>query len=121
MSSSSSVRGLNLALAFILELAALAALGYWGHCTGSSTFTSLLLGIGIPLIAAILWGLFAAPRARYPNPHLKIAIKALVFGTAFFALIDKDQNGLAIMFGALAIGNFLMLWVTRPVDMREES
>jgi len=121
MSSSSAFRGLNLALAFLLELAALAALGYWGYCTGNSTFTSLLLGIGIPLIAAILWGLFAAPRARYPNQLLKIAVKALVFGAAFFALIDKNQTVLAILYGALVFGNFVMLRVTKPVNPREES
>ena len=119
--SSSAFRGINLALAFLLELAALAALAYWGYCTGNSTFTSLLLGIGIPLIAAILWGLFAAPRARFPNPFLKIGVKALVFGAAFFALIAKDQTVLAILFGVLVVGNFLMLRVTKPVDVPEES
>jgi hypothetical protein len=121
MSSSSAFRGLNLALAFLLELVALAALGYWGYCTGNSTFTSLLLGIGIPLIAAFLWGLFAAPRARYPNPLLKIAVKALVFGTAFFALIDKNQSVLANLFGLLVVGNLVMLRATKPVDPHEAS
>jgi hypothetical protein len=119
--SSPAFRGINLALAFSLELAALAALGYWGYCTGNSTFTSLLLGIGIPLIAAILWGLFAAPRARYPNPLLKVAVKALVFGAAFFALLAKDQTLPAILFGVLVIANLLILRVTKPVDALEES
>ena len=121
MSSSSAFRGFNLALAFVLELAALAALAYWGYCTGNSTFTSLLLGIGIPLVAAILWGLFAAPRAKFPNPLLKIAVKALVFGAAFFALIDKNQIVLAILFGVLVIGNLLILRTTNPVDAPKES
>ena len=121
MSSSSAFRGFNLALAFLLELAALAALAYWGYCTGNSTFTSLVLGIGIPLVAAILWGLFAAPRARYPNRLLKITVKALVFGSAFFALIAKDQTVLAIMFGVLVIANLLILRVTKPVNSIEES
>jgi Protein of unknown function (DUF2568) len=121
MLSSSAFRGINLALAFLLELAALAALAYWGYCTGNSTFTSLLLSIGIPLIAAILWGLFAAPRANYPNPLLKIAVKVLVFGAAFFALIDKDQTLLAILFGVLVIGNLLLLRVTKPVDTIDGS
>ena len=121
MFSSSAFRGINLALAFLLELSALAALGYWGYCAGNSTFTSLLLGIGIPLIAAILWGLFAAPHARYPNPLLKIGVKALVFVAAFFALLDKDQTGLAILFGVLVIGNLLILRITKPLDSIEES
>ena len=121
MFSSPAFRGFNLALAFLLELAALAVLAYWGYCTGNSTFTSLLLGIGIPLIAAILWGLFAAPRAKYPNPLLKIAVNALLFGAAFFALLAKDQTLLAILFGVLVIANLLILRVTNPVDSIEES
>jgi uncharacterized protein DUF2568 len=121
MSSSPAFRGINLALAFLLELVALAALAYWGYCTGNSTFTSLLLGIGIPLVAALLWGLFAAPRARYSNPLFKIAVKALVFGSAFLALIAKDQTVLVILFGVLVVGNLLMLRAIKPVAAPEES
>lgn len=107
-------------LAFLLELAALTALGYWGYCTGSNTVTSLLFGIGIPLIAAILWGLFAAPRAKYPHPLLKIVVKAFVFGAAFLALLDKDQTLLALLFGVLVISNLLILRLTNPIDAIEK-
>lgn len=110
------VRGLNLGLAFLLELAALAALGYWGYCTGGSFFTSLLLGIGAPLLAAIAWGLFAAPKSVFKNHMLAIATKALVFGAAFLALAAKDQRWLAVMFGVLVIANFLMLAYTKPAS-----
>lgn len=54
----------NLTVAFLLELCALAALGYWGLRTASGPATKAALGIGAPLLAAVLWGLFAAPRAR---------------------------------------------------------
>lgn len=51
----------NLTLAFLLELCALVALGYWGVWTGDGPVTKAALGIGAPLCAAVLWGLFAAP------------------------------------------------------------
>ena len=41
----------NLALRFLLELAALGALAYWGSRTGSVPITKLGLGIGTPLLA----------------------------------------------------------------------
>lgn len=49
----------NEALAFLLELAALAALAWWGFTTGSSLLVRVLLGVGTPLVAVVLWGLFA--------------------------------------------------------------
>lgn len=108
------IRGISLGLAFVLELAALAALGYWGVSTGERTFTSLLLGIGAPLLAAIAWGLFAAPKAVVRNRLLMITTKVLVFGAAFFALASKDQPWLAVIFGVLVIANLVLLAYTKP-------
>ena len=119
MQSSQLVRGINLGLAFLLELAALAALGYWGYCTGDSTFTSLLLGIGAPLLAAIAWGLFAAPKSVFRNRLLAIATKAVVFGAAFLALASKDLPGLAVIFGALVIANLILLAYMKPTSNRK--
>ena len=58
----------NLTVAFLLELCALAALGYWGLRTASGPATKAALGIGAPLLAAVLWGLFAAPHAPVSIP-----------------------------------------------------
>jgi hypothetical protein len=58
----------NLTVAFLLELCALAALGYWGFRTASGPAAKAALGIGAPLLAAVLWGLFAAPRAPVSIP-----------------------------------------------------
>jgi hypothetical protein len=60
----------NLALRFLLELCALAALAYWGFKTGESAVAKIGLGIGAPLLAAVLWGTFVAPGAPIPTPVL---------------------------------------------------
>jgi Protein of unknown function (DUF2568) len=44
----------NLALAFLLELCALAGLGYWGFVTGGGLPAKIGLGVGVPLLAAVL-------------------------------------------------------------------
>ena len=55
----------NLALRFFLEVAALVALSYWGFQAGSNDVAHWVLGIGAPLLAAVVWGLFIAPKSRY--------------------------------------------------------
>jgi hypothetical protein len=78
----------NLALRFLLELCALAALAYWGFKTGESVVAKIGLGIGAPLLAAIVWGTFLAPRASIPTPgFLRLVLELVVFGSAAAALV----------------------------------
>ncbi len=54
---------LNLGLRFFLELCVLVIFGYWGYKTGgSSIWMKLVLGIGSPILFAIVWGIFLAPK-----------------------------------------------------------
>ena len=54
MTGRGASRWANLTLAFVLELCALGALGYWGARTGGGPVTNTALGIGAPLLAAVL-------------------------------------------------------------------
>lgn len=109
-----SVRIVNEAAAFILELLALGALAWWGFRTGGSTLASVALGIGIPVAAAVVWGLFAAPRATVKLPVAGIVIvKVVVFGGAALSLAAIDQPGLAIAFAALVAVNLLLETIDR--------
>lgn len=86
----------NLALAFILELCALGALGYWGFRAGGSLPTKIALAIGAPLLLAVFWGLFLAPRANFPVPDpWSMALKVAVFAAAALALAVAGQSTLA--------------------------
>ena len=62
------MKALNQGLAFLLELALLAALSYWGFQLDASTAVQWLAGLGAPLALAAAWGLVAAPRARRRLP-----------------------------------------------------
>ena len=59
----------NLALAFLLELCALAAFAWWGYQTGQGTLAKIALAVGAPLVVAVFWGLFVAPRAVFTLRH----------------------------------------------------
>ena len=51
---------LNLALRFLLEVAALVAIGYWGFSQHTGIWR-FIIGLGGPVIAAVMWGTFAVP------------------------------------------------------------
>jgi hypothetical protein len=99
----------NLALAFLLELCALAALGYWGVRTGGGPVTKTALGIGAPLFAAVLWGLFAAPRAPVSVPLVGFLVEVAVFGSAAVALFATGHRVLAIAFVLLVVVNSVLV------------
>jgi hypothetical protein len=103
----------NLALVFALELCALAALCYWGFSVGGGPVVKVVLGIGAPLCAAVLWGLFAAPRAPVSIPLLKLATKLLVFGSATLALYATGHRTLAIVFAFVVVANAVMVRLGR--------
>jgi hypothetical protein len=94
-----------LGLAFLLELCALAALAYWGAHAGESPIIKTALSVGAPLLAAVLWGMFAAPRAPIAVPVLASAARTLVFGAAATALAFAGYARLAAAFIVVVIAN----------------
>ena len=99
----------NLTLAFALELCALAALCYWGFSVGGGPVAKAVLGIGAPVCAAVLWGLFAAPRAPVSVPLLGLGTKLLVFGSATLALYATGHGVLALLFAIVVVANTIMV------------
>ena len=104
----------NEGLAFLLELAAIATLGWWGFSTGHGLLPHLLLGLGAPVAAMALWGLFAAPKARFPVAMpLVLAVKAVVFGAAVLACAALGHQPSALVLALVAVGNTALATVDR--------
>jgi Protein of unknown function (DUF2568) len=99
----------NLGLAFAVELAGLGIFAHWGWRTGGSTPTRLLLAIGLPLLAAVLWGLFAAPTANYGSPVLTATVKIAFFGLTSLALWSLEHRVLGIAFVVVVAANVLII------------
>ncbi|HWQ11609.1 MAG TPA: YrdB family protein [Roseiflexaceae bacterium] len=94
---------LNLALRFGLELAMLAAYGLWGWraWTGPLRF---VLALGLPLLAAVVWGAFVSPKAAVQLPgSVRLAIEAALFAGAIWAAYAAGVPAAAAIFGALVI------------------
>jgi hypothetical protein len=107
------LKGLNLLGRFLLELCMLAAIGYWGFKSQSAGGMKILLGIGLPVLIAVIWGLFVAPRAMYPLrdiSHLVVSLILLGLGSA--ALFATGNPTLGWVYAIILTINqiLLVLW-----------
>jgi Zn-dependent protease len=108
----SLLKGANLALAFFLELGMLAAFFFWGIQTGTETLVKIILGVGAPLLVAVVWGLFLAPKSSRRLKGLTLhAVELAIFGLAALALAAAGQPTLAAVFAAVAVMNQVLLVV----------
>jgi hypothetical protein len=108
------VHAVNEGLAFALELVALGFGAWWGADTGGGLAASVLLGAGAPVLAAVAWGLFAAPRARFQVPLAAVLlVKVIVFGLAAAAVFAIGRPGLAIAFAVVVVINTAVATVDR--------
>jgi hypothetical protein len=110
---------LNEGLAFVFELLALVALSWWGFHLGPNTADHVLLGIGMPLLAIVLWGLFAAPRSAVRTPMAGVlSVKVVVFGGAAVGLWFSATLVLAIVFAVLVAVNTIIATLDRNAAVR---
>lgn len=103
---------LNLGLRFILELCLLVALGTWGFGLEKSWTARLAIGLGLPLLAATLWGLFVAPRARRRlNEPWRLGLELLLFGCGALCLSAAGHHTLGVAFLSLFVMHRLLYLV----------
>ena len=108
------MRVLNLGLRFGLELGALAALGYGGWRIDGPVWLRILAAIGLPLLAAVVWGRWVAPKASHPIPDPQRLIPEwLVFGGATVALVLTGHVVPGAVLAVLAALNRWALWRLR--------
>ena len=116
---------LNLTLRFILELAALFAMGYWGW-TQHEGLVRWLWVISAPLIAAILWGTFAVPNdpsrsghAPIPTPGtVRLFLELSIFAVGAIALIASQQKPAGMVLAIVVLFHYVIsydriLWLFR--------
>jgi hypothetical protein len=104
---------INTGLAFFLELAMLAALGYWGFYGDKNVSAKWMLGISLPLLAAVVWGMFLAPKAVYRlNSITGNLLSLILFLLAATALLYTQHPILAMVFASIAVVNriLILLW-----------
>ena len=117
----SGLRGVTPTARFICELAMLAALAVWGYVVGEGVW-AWVLGLATPVGAAIVWGMFVAPRARVPVPApVRVAIELVLYAAAAAGLAAAGQPVAAVVVGVgglvTSILNDMQEWRAGP-DVR---
>jgi hypothetical protein len=104
----SGLRGLTLTVRFLCELTMLAALAYWGFAVGVGV-SAWLLGLGAPLLAAIVWGVLVAPKARWlVSVPVRVAIGLLLSAVGAAALAVAGEPVPAVVLGVAALATSLL-------------
>jgi hypothetical protein len=105
-------KGINLALSFLLELAMLVAFGYWGFNTGDSTLVHILFGIGLPVIAIIIWSIYNAPMSKRRLPRTpRTILEVVMFSLAALMLALAGQTTWATLFVVLIVINQIGIYM----------
>jgi len=99
----------NDVVAFFVEILALVLLTWAGFSAGGAL--GWVLGLGLPLLAAVLWGLFAAPRARVSSPSLAMATKLLVLGGGVAAGFVVLPVAWAVTIAVVVVLNLVLMYV----------
>ena len=100
----------NAGLRFVLELCALAALGYWGFKASEAALVEWLLGLGAPLVFALVWGAFVAPKAPYRlEDPARLLLEVLAFTGATGVLVDAAEPLLGLAFAIGVLANLLLM------------
>ena len=116
---------INLAVRFILEMAGLVALGWWGWNQGEGILR-FMLALGIPFLAAVLWGTFAVPddpsrsgKARVPVPGIvRLMLELAFFVLATWSLFATGLTTLGWIYGIAVLIHYVVsydrvMWLVR--------
>jgi hypothetical protein len=114
---------INLAIRFLLEIAALVSMAYWGWGQGEGALR-FVYAFGIPLLAAMVWGIFAVPddpsrsgNAPVPVPGLiRLILELLFFALAAWMLFNRGASTSGALFSMIVILHYLasydrILWL----------
>ena len=116
---------INLAVRFLLELAAIVAMGLWGfHISGN--VPGILFAILLPLGFALLWGIFAVPndpsrsgKTVVPTPGIiRLILELSLFTLATWMLRDLGYSKLWWIFGGIVLIHYVLsydrvLWLLK--------
>jgi hypothetical protein len=116
---------INLAVRFILELSALVAIGYWGWSQHAG-WLRIGLAVGLPLLAAVLWGTFAVPNdpsrsgaapVRVPG-IVRLVLELAFFAAATWSFFATGLATLAWIYGVVVLIHYAVsydriLWLIR--------
>ena len=114
---------INLLVRFLLEISTLVAMGMWGWQKGDG-FMQFMYGIGVPLIAATLWGGFRFPNDPGKAPiavpgYIRLFYEIIFFGFAIWALFNIGYTTIGWIFLIITVIHYVIsydriFWLLNP-------
>jgi len=105
---STPIIGFTDVLRFLLEIFAFVSLGIWGFVAWPFAW-NILIGIGAPALAILLWALFRSPKAVFRlDAYGKALVEIVVMTAAAFAWWDLGQPVVAVLFAVVALVSGIM-------------
>jgi hypothetical protein len=103
---------INLAVRFLLEIVMLIAFACWGWHS-SANWIHYIAAVGLPAIAAVLWGIFRIPNDPKPAPVVtpgvfRLLLEWVLFGLAVWALYDLGYARSSIIVIVIVILHYLV-------------
>jgi len=101
------------ARSFWLQIAMLAAFGYWGFHAVEDPWLRWVAAIGVPLVLFVLWRLFLAPRAgQRADSTLYVAVSVVLFNLAALAFFGTNQPylGAAMLVPTVINRTLVVIW-----------
>lgn len=105
---------INLTIRFILKITGLVAIGIWAWNFVDNDL-KYIATIGIPILFAISWGLFAVPTdpnlsGKAPIPtkgFIRFFLEIIYFGFATWCLYNNGNINLCIIMGAFIVLHYI--------------
>ncbi|MFY0758886.1 YrdB family protein [Metabacillus dongyingensis] len=103
-----------LSILFLLELSALMAFMYWGFQIDKGILIKIVFGLGTPVLVAIIWGTFIAPKASLPvSVPVRIFLQLLIFSLAAVALYCSEKSMLATIFFIVVLIDMTLMYLMK--------
>lgn len=104
------VKTLNLGVRFLLEILALVIFSFWGLHVTNQVVMKIVLGMGIPILVAAIWGIFGSPKAPYAlSGFSRVLLEVVILGLAALALFYTGKHFTAYIFGLLVLINLFLI------------
>ncbi|MGX9891524.1 YrdB family protein [Streptomyces sp. NPDC002276] len=116
MTAVKTAKAANLGVLFVIELGALVAVAYWGFSRDLATPLTWLLGLGAPVVLAVLWGLCGSPKAKYKTRGAgRVAFEVVWFGAGVAGLVLAGAYDWALVFGLVCVASKTLAVIWRQV------
>jgi hypothetical protein len=103
---------INLTGRFLLEMAAIGAVSFWGYQAVESLPARIVVAIGAATLFVIFWAVVVAPKANNAIPaDVRVLIGSGALLLAAGALAMAGQPTLGLLFGAAVVVNTVLFFV----------